>query len=565
MNKYCIILFSALLLGACKTSSDVTGPISSANNFKASFHQGIRNYITGNYNKAIADFESCLKINPLDDAVHFALAQLYLINQQFDKAAEQSELAAKLDPKNTYYIAELAYMYSEMKDHKKSAQFFERLILTDQSNATYYMGAINNYAEIKEYAKALKILNRLIEQNGQEVSLQMEKYRLYELMMKPDLAIKTLEEGRKLFNDDPVFLAVLVDTYMENHKFELAFNLLNDLVEKDPDNGLATLLLGEMYMEKKEYKKGLALLKTAVKKEGPSIDQKMNILIQTQKIEGCGIEVVELVNYMVERYPENEKSYTIQGDCFVKNNEIKSAIEAYQNAVKINPDLFPVWQQILLLEFQSESWNSLYKNSLEALSLYPTNTFVNLTAGLAANKLKKYNEALIYLESGLQFVVKDDGSEAEMMAQMGEANFGLKKPVVACEHFEKALKKAPESATIHASFALQLAKNNLTLDYANKLSDFAISKATDNGLFLAIKGFILLVKLDYLEGLSIMKKAKELDPNNSLILDWLGDAYYFNGKTQEAIIEWTNAIKLGSTNELLPKKIQSKKYYAPTN
>jgi tetratricopeptide (TPR) repeat protein len=452
-----------------------------------------------------------------------------------------------------------------MKDHKKSAQFFERLILTDQSNATYYMGAINNYAEIKEYAKALKILNRLIEQNGQEVSLQMEKYRLYELMMKPDLAIKTLEEGRKLFNDDPVFLAVLVDTYMENHKYELAFNLLNDLVEKDPDNGLATLLLGEMYMEKKEYNKGLALLKTAVKKEGPSIDQKMNILIQTQKIEGCGIEVVELVNYMVERYPENEKSYTIQGDCFVKNNEIKSAIEAYQNAVKINPDLFPVWQQILLLEFQSESWNSLYKNSLEALSLYPTNTFVNLTAGLAANKLKKYNEALIYLESGLQFVVTDDGSEAEMMAQMGEANFGLKKPVVACEHFEKALKKAPESATIHASFALQLAKNNLTLDYANKLSDFAISKATDNGLFLAIKGFILLVKLDYLEGLSIMKKAKEIDPNNSLILDWLGDAYYFNGQTQEAIIEWTNAIKLGSTNELLPKKIESKKYYAPSN
>jgi tetratricopeptide (TPR) repeat protein len=452
-----------------------------------------------------------------------------------------------------------------MKDYKKAAQFFERLILTDQGNATYYMGAINNYAEIKEYTKALKVLNRLIEQKGEDVSLQMEKYKLYELMMKPDLAIKTLEDGRKLFNDDPVFLAVLVDTYMENQKYELAFNLLNDLVEKDPDNGLATLLLGEMYMEKKEYKKGLALLKTAVKKEGPSIDQKMNILIQTQKIEGCGIEVVELVNYMVERYPENEKSYTIQGDCFVKNNEIKSAIEAYQMAVKINPDLFPVWQQILLLEFQSESWSSLYKNSLEALSLYPTNTFVNLTAGLAANKLKKYNEALNYLESGLQFVVKDDGTEAEMMAQMGEANFGLKKPIVACEYYEKALKRGPESATIHASFALQLAKNNLTLDYADKLSDFAISKATDNGLFLAIKGYVLLVKLNYLDGLSIMKTAKELDPTNSLIIDWLGDAYFFNGKTQEAIIEWTNAITLGSTNELLPKKIESKKYYAPTN
>ena len=553
------------MLVACKATSDITGPISSTNVFKTTFHQGIRNYITGNNNKAILDFEACLKINPSDDAVHFALAQLYLINLQYDKAAEHSELAAKLDPKNSYYIAELAYMYSEMKDYKKSALFFERLILIDPSNSNYYMGAINNYAENKEYTKALKVLNRLIDQKGEAISLQMEKYKLYVLMMKPDLAIKTLEEGRKLFKDDPVFLAVLVDTYMENREYDLAFNLLNDLVEKDPDNGLATLLLGEMYMEKKDYIKGMAFLKSAIKKEGPSIDQKMNILIQTQKIEGCSLEMIDLVNYMVERYPDNAKSYTIQGDCFVKNNDIKAAIKAYQMAVNINPDLFPVWQQLLLLEFQSEDWGALYKNSLEALSLFPTNTFINLTTGIAANKLKRYSEAIDYLESGLQFISKNDGTEAEMLAQIGDANFGLKKPIIACEYYEKALKGAPESATIHAYFALQLAKNNLTLDYAEKLIGFAISKAPESGLFLAIKGFVLLMKLNYLDGLSIMKAAKELDPTNSLIIDWLGDAYFFNGQTQEAIIEWTNAKSLGSTNELLNKKIETKKYYAPTN
>ena len=63
-------------------------------------------------------------------------------------------------------------------------------------------------------------------------------------------------------------------------------------------------------------------------------------------------------------------------------------------------------------------------------------------------------------------------------------------------NYEKALKGAPESATIHAYFALQLAKNNLTLDYAEKLIGFAISKAPESGLFLAIKGFVLLMKLN---------------------------------------------------------------------
>lgn len=566
MNNFSYILFvSLLLLGGCKQSSSITNPRSDNNNFKATFHQGVRNYIIGNNAKAILDFEACVKLNPSDDAIHFALAQLYLMEGQLEIASIHSELAAKLDPKNSYYIAELAYMYVEQKQYKKAALYFEQLIKTDKSNANYYMGAINNYAECKEYAKALKILNRLIEQKGKNSSFQMEKHRLYVLMNETELAIKTLEEGRKLFNNDPVFLAVLVDTYMENRRYDVALELLDDLVIQDPENGLATLLLGEMYIEKKEYQKGIYYLKSAIKKEGPTIDQKMNILIQMQKTEGCGPDIYDLVNYMVVRYPENAKSFTIKGDCCVKDNDLIGAIEAYHKAVEKNPNLLPVWQQILILEFQSEKWTSLYKSSLEAISLFPTNTFVSLSLGIAANKMGRFNEALLYLDAGLQYIINDDATEAEMYAQIGGAYFGLKQASRASESYKMALKKAPDNPAIHATFALQLAQNNTALSYAEELSRFSISKEPNNGLFLAIKGFIELSKMNYESALLIMMEAKTLSPNNAQIMDWLGDTYYFNNKIEAAIVEWKLAKLNGSNNELLLLKIESKKYYAPTN
>jgi len=565
MNKLVALIVLYISITACKQPASITNPISSAGASKALFHQGLRNHLTGNTKKAIQDFEACLKINPLDDAAHFAIAQAYLLDLQLDQAAVHTEMAAKLDPKNNYYISELAYMYDERNEHKKAALFFERLINVEKNNSTYYIGAIDNYAALKDYTKALKILNRLINIKGIDISLQMEKYNLYNLMNESGLALKTLEEGCKLFENDPVFLAILVDTYMENKQYELAFSLLEELVLKDPENGLATLLLGEMYMEKKDFQKGLKLLKIAVTKEGPTIDQKMNILIQAQKIAGCGADVHELTNYMVNRYPENAKSFTIRGDCLMESNDKKGALASYQKAVKINPDLFPVWKQILVIEYQEENWESLYETSLEAISIFPTSSFISLTAGIAANKTKKYTEALDFLNSGMQFITKDDATEAEMLSQMGDAYFGLKQTEKACDFYEQALLKAPESATIRSAYALQLAKNNLNLDYAEKLADLSISQGKKSGLFLAVKGYVLLTKYNYIESLSTMLNAKELDPRNALILDWLGDAYFFNGNVPAAVAEWEVAKELGSKNEWLSTKINAKKYYAPSN
>jgi pentatricopeptide repeat protein len=565
MNRIALFLLILAVLGSCKTSPNKTTPMSTVNKQQSLFHQGVRNYITGNNKKAILDFEACIKTNALDDASHFALAQLYLIESQLDQAAYHSEIAAKLDPNNSYYASELAYMYAEMKQYKKAGEFFEDLVSKDKNNIAYYMGAINNYANALEYAKAMKILDKLIEHRGLDISLQMEKYDLFLLMKKPEKALKTLEEGRVLFDNDPIFIATLVDSYMQNKQFDEAFTLLNELVEKDTENGLATLLLGEMYMQKKNYLKGLELLKSAVTKEGPSIDQKMNILIQTQKTEGCGPEITKLVDYMTARYPENAKSYAIKGDCCIKNNDVEGAIIAYKKAVGIQPGLFPVWQQLLLLEFQSEKWTSLYKNSIDAISLFPNNPFVYLTAGIAANKIQNYGDAIGFLEAGLEYIIKNDETEAEMLAQLGEANFGLKKPDIAYNFYNRAILKYPNSAPINAAFALQLAKNKLKLDFAITLIDISLSKAPDNALYMAIKGTVLLMKQSFTDALQIIGEAKKIDAKNPVIIDWMGDAYYFSGKVDAAVEEWKVAQILGSKNDVLPQKILDKKYYAPSN
>lgn len=68
------------------------------------FHEGVRLKQRGQLQEAIAAFEYCQNINPNDDAVQFALSQLYLQTQQLSKSMVAIQNAARLDPNNQWYL-----------------------------------------------------------------------------------------------------------------------------------------------------------------------------------------------------------------------------------------------------------------------------------------------------------------------------------------------------------------------------------------------------------------------------------------------------------------------------
>jgi hypothetical protein len=52
-------------------------------------------------------------------------------------------------------------------------------------------------------------------------------------------------------------------------------------------------------------------------------------------------------------------------------------------------------------------------------------------------------------------------------------------------------------------------------------------------------------------------------PNDKTILDQLGDCYFFLKDKEKAVEYWNKAKTVGSSNQSLDKKIQTKTYYEP--
>jgi tetratricopeptide (TPR) repeat protein len=562
MHKIVFFIFLTVFFTGCKSSKEPVN-VGHSSIFIKNFHEGIRLKINGQIDEAISMFDKCLLEDEKDDATHFALAQLFLMKEDVASAAIHTQKAVDADPDNFYYQSELAFMYQELGQHQNAAVAFEKLSKKQVQNQEFYLGAAENWARAGKVTKAVETLNTMEKYIGSSPEIAIQKFRLYSIAKDEKMALQTLLDAKIKYPEEANIVANLVDFYMQNKRYEEGMNMLKELTRVDPDNGLARMMLGEMQLQIGDEPNGLLNLKQSIKLDGPSLDQKMKILIALQKHFESDKDLENLVDYMTIQYPKEAKAHSIKGDYYFKNSQEDKALMSYKNAVKCDPNLYPIWNQILILEYQNQQWDSLSVDSEKCLAYFPIQPMPYFTSGLSLIQKKMYKDAIEKLQSGLDIVVNDATLEAEILGQLGEANFALNNLEKGKEFYSKALLKQPKSLFVKNNDAYRLILHNTDLEKAQKLIDEIFAEKNDDARFLDTKGYLLFRQGKYAEALTIFEQSNKLLPKDKIVLDHLGDCEFYLGKKDKAVEYWKEAKSLGSTNQVIDKKIQNKLYYDP--
>jgi tetratricopeptide (TPR) repeat protein len=478
-------------------------------------------------------------------------------------ASVHTKKAVELDPDNIHYQSELAFMYEELKQYEAAALAFEKLSKKQVQNSEFYMGAAENWARANKVSKAIEALNTMEKFTGASPEIAVQKFRLYSIAKDDKNALQTLLDAHQKYPDDVNIIANLVDVYMQQKKYAEGMRFLDALVTVDPTNGLALMMLGEMQMQTGEAAKGLANLKTAIKSDGPNLDQRMTILISLLQNFPKDPDLKELVDYMVLKYPKSAKSHSIRGDYYFKNDQLATAIQSYKNAVESDPNLYEIWNQILLLEYQNKLWDILLTDSEKCLTLYPLQPLPYFTSGIAQIQIRNYSLAEERLNEALNLILSDPTLEAEVLGQLGEANFAMGKIEEGKSYYKKALEKQPKSLFLKNNFAYRLLLQNSEIEKAEALITEVLTEKPNDTWFLTTKAYLLFRQSNYSEALAIYMESNKMMTNDKIILDQLGDCYFFLKDKDKAVEYWNKAKTAGSSNQSLDKKIQTKTYYEP--
>ena len=528
------------------------------------FHSGVRNMLNEQHEAAITDFKACLAKQPNDAAVHYALFQSYLKQDRYEEAAFHTEQAAKLDPKNLHYKRELAFMYQQLGKAQEAAVVFECLLKADPKNIDYYSGALKCYDQLQKPAKSYALIEKMEQQLGENPSTVLEKFRLLQQMGKAKESVALLEAARITFPSEPSILANLVDHYFRIQDYSAGFGLLKDLVEADPNNGVALLMYGEMLYRSGKVDEGKKYLHKGILAEGPNLDQKMNVLIMLvneNKQAAPDPKLEPLVQYMTQTFPNEAKAHSIAGDYYYVAGQPNAAINNYRQTLRCDPNLYPVWNQVLILEFEQGRWSDLQKDASACADLFPSQALPFFFKGLTLNRIGTFAAAIESLETAKSVLIKDNALLAEVICQIAVATLGQKSNDKALTLFKEAMTVSQGNLLVELNYLHELAKFQLEPTKTNeRLAEIANQfGGNPRSLYeMAYSSFQLekfSVARDWL-----LKVQDQKFVQSAVYQELLGDVYFKLGQLQDALACWQKALTYGEGSIVLTEKITQKSY-----
>jgi len=521
------------------------------------YHVGLRSYLKGDYATAESASDRVLALNPIHDGALYLKSKIYYDQGQLNESAMYLIKASQADPKNEYLASEIAYMYSALGKYKEAGDTYKKLIKSNPHEASFYFGAFENYLKGKDFKNALQIVDLQVSTFDISIESEINKYKVYIAQSDFKKAMQTLEAALTVFPNEPLILANLIDLYFQENEHNKAIPLLEKLCTADPSNGLAKLIYGEYLANTGQLEKGEKLMEEAILLEGPTIEQKAELLLEKQKKHGCTSENLLLFQQFVNQNPSELIGRTLLGDLYVICNNPTLALEQYHSAIQLKPEAFQVWQQLLLITYKEQQWDSLLTLSKSCEQFFPIQPMPFLTEAIALNKLENYQAAKKVIEVGSEYITANNPSiEAEFMMQRGVIAIHEGKLNDARKYFNNAITMQPENLFLMADIANESIMEKTLIPYADSLLKFCLDQDPINSKFMAINGRLLYEKGDYLLSKTWIEKAINNGYPEKFGEEWLGDCLLKTGDIQQAKTHWLKAKSLGNNSVRLSEKLK---------
>ncbi len=570
-NKYISGIIVSLVLFPVSLFSQVEGLIldeTSRRKFDYFFYEAVNAKTLGKYAESFDLLQHCYSMDSTNASVLIELGAYYSSLEEKNKALDFFRRAVKQDPANYYYNMILAGLSKELDLKKEVIEIYNYLLKTYPEKVELYFELANVYGDNGELDKAIQSLDSLQKYTGVSDAITLNKFRLYNMMDKKDRAFEEIQSVIDKNPDNIRYKLLMGDLYLQDNQADKALDYYQQAKQIDPDEPSLILSMVNYYEKTNNKPAAVEELQKAITSSKMEVETKLQLLARYIALLRQSQQDIKTANPLFqsifEQHPNNTRINMMYGDVLLLQEDKKGAMEQFEIYTKDNPADPAGYEQMLRIVLpDTQALEKVVEITLTGIEHIPTAPQFYFYLGLAKFQQKKYGEALSIYEQGLTNAeFQSPVIESDFYGQIGDIHHFLKNNNIAFENYEKALKLNPQNLPVLNNYSYYLSLERKSLDKAEQMSGITIKAEPTNPTYLDTYGWILFEQGAYTMAKIYIEKAIEYGKEDltAEVLEHYGDVLAVTGEKEKAVEQWKKAKELGSGSKTLNKKIKRKEY-----
>ena len=532
------------------------------------FLEAVRMKEKGDWTAAMDLYNHCLQINPSASSALYEISQFYLMLEQKDISRKYLEKAVSLDPDNFWYKQTLAAFYEDNEDYQKAISLYEEMVKRYPDRSDILMLLTDLYNKNDDHANVISSLNRLETLEGRSEQISMEKFRQYLIMGQKEKAYKEVENLSLEYPNDLRYKVMLGDAYLNDGRNKDAYDIYNQVLEKEPENAFAQLSMATYYNKIGQDSLYKAEREKVLLNEQLNTEARLNlmrrIIVENEQGKKDSTEILNLFDKILKQSQDNADMGMLCAQYMITKNIPENKVKPVLNRIlSIEPDNSVARLQLLSYAVKKEDYSAVIEICKPALEYNPESMEFYYYLGVAYYQTDKKDEALDVLKKGAgQFNEKSDKKIiSDFYSIMGDIYHTKDMSNEAYAAYDSSLVYNPDNIGSLNNYAYYLSIDRKNLDKAEEMSYKTIKAEPQNSTYLDTYAWILFEKKRYSEALIYIEQAmKNGGDKSSVIIEHCGDISYMNGDKDTALKYWKQADSMENESKTLKKKIAKKEY-----
>jgi len=373
--------------------------------------------------KAFQEIESLVQEYPMDMRYQVILGDVYLQNGKKQEAYDVYQKVLAAEPDNPMAIFSMASYYKQTGQEELYQQQLDTLLLNKKVTPDTKVG----------------VMRQMIVENEQADKDSTQIIALFDRIMKQE-------------QDDPQ-IPMLYAQYLLSKNMEAeSVPVLEQVVDLDPTNNAARMMLIGAAVKKEDYKQIIKVCEPGIEATPDALEFYYYLAIAYNQAEKPD-SVISICKRALEHTTADSKKeivsdfYSILGDMYHTQKQMKEAYAAYDSALVYNPsNIGALNNYAYYLSVERRDLDKAEEMSYKTVKAEPNNaTYLDTYAWILFEK-GNYAEARIYIDNAMK---SEGGDKSDVIVEhCGDIYYMTGDVDGALTYWKKALEMGSESKTL---------------------------------------------------------------------------------------------------------------------